>query len=89
MISTLVDHIFAQYKNNSNKPSDDFYITNKIEIICNLENLFPGCIIKYVKYPKIVDPVNNKKMYDLDKLPVHLEYYNQQQLTIHTTKIAK
>jgi len=87
MISTLVDDIFVQYRNNSNKPSDDFYITNKIEIICNLEHLFPGCSIKYVKYPKVVDIVNNKKIYDQDKLPIHLSYFNKQQLETYTKMI--
>jgi hypothetical protein len=72
----------------NNQPIDNFYITNKIEIISNLQNLFPECDIKYVTLNKWVDP-NNCSIFDIDNLPKHLENLknNKQSLDQNTKKI--
>jgi hypothetical protein len=69
-----------------NQPIDEFYITNKIEIICNLQYLFPRCEIKHVIFEKIVD---QGQIYNIDNLPQHLAYLknNKQSLDQNTKKI--
>jgi hypothetical protein len=52
--------------NYYNQPVDQFYITNKIDIISNLEYLFPGCKIKYVTVDKIV---YHGQVYDINNIP--------------------
>lgn len=52
-----------------NQPIDEFYITNKIEIICNLQYLFPRCEIKHIILDKIVF---QGQIHDIDNLPQHL-----------------
>lgn len=61
------------YCEYNNQPVDDFYIINKIEIISNLQNLFPGCDIKYVTLNKLIDP-SNCTIYDLENIPKHLAH---------------
>jgi hypothetical protein len=68
-----------------NQPIDEFYITNKIEIICNLQHLFPGCDIKYITLDKILDPYS-KKLYDIDNYP-NIQHFSPNQLNQYTKKI--
>ena len=74
-----------QNNNNYNYPTDEFYIKNKLEIICNLQHLFPGCDIKYVTLEKILIPHDNK-LYDKDNL-TNFKNFTQNQLIEYTKKI--
>jgi hypothetical protein len=82
---TKYEHMIGQL-NNLLQVTNEFYITNKIEIICNLQYLFPKCDIKYVTLDKIVD---HRLIYNIDNLPRHLEHLknNKQYLEQNTKKI--
>jgi hypothetical protein len=69
-----------------NQSVDEFYIKNKIEIICNLQYLFPGCEIKHVIVDKIVD---GDYLYDINNLPQNLIHIkqNKQYIEQNTKKI--
>jgi len=68
-----------------NHPIDEFYIKNKIEIICNIQHLFPGCNIKYVTLEKIICPYDSK-LYDMDNYP-NRKNFSPVQLTQYTKNI--
>jgi hypothetical protein len=73
------------YTMNHDQPIDEFYIKNKIEIICNLQHLFPGCNIKYVTLEQILCP-RDRQLYDMDNYP-HRKNFSPAQLTQYTKNI--
>jgi hypothetical protein len=81
---TKYEHCIGQWYNNL-QVTNEFYITNKIEIICNLQHIFPGCDIKYITLDKILDPYS-KKLCDIDNLHSNLQRLNENQLKKYETK---
>jgi hypothetical protein len=84
-IPRINNNINNLYNYNCNQPIDDFYIKNKIEIICNLQHLFPGCNIKYITLEQILCPHDNK-LYNMDNYP-NRKNFSPVQLTQYTKKI--
>ena len=81
---TKYEHWIGQWNNNL-IITNEFFIENKIEIICNLQHLFPGCDIKYITLEKILDP-SRKKLCDIDNLHSNLQRLNENQLKQYITK---